>query len=125
VKDIDKLILRPWAGEVDAIFHLPSILVEKYLQRLIAKSNTEKLPLIVHEESFLRMGALASYGGDFRLYGMQAAKLVAKVLKGTKPSDIPIEVPDQFILAINLATAKAIGLKIPRKVLERADRLVE
>jgi len=123
--DIDKLFLRQWAGEVDAIFHLPSILVEKYLQRLIAKSNKEKLPLIVHEESFLRMGALASYGGDFRLYGMQAAKLVAKVLKGTKPSDIPIEVPDQFILAINLATAKAIGLRIPRTVLKRVDRLVE
>ena len=125
VEDIDKLFLRPWTGEVDAIFHLPSIFVEKYMERLIAKSNKEKLPLIVHEESLLRMGALASYGGDFRLYGMQAAKLVARVLKGTKPSDIPIEVPDQFILAINLATAKAIGLRIPRTVLKRVDRLVE
>ena len=125
VEDIDKLFLRPWTGEVDAIFHLPSIFVEKYMERLIAKSNKEKLPLIVHEESLLRMGALASYGGDFRLYGMQAAKLVARVLKGTKPSDIPIEVPDRFILAVNLTTAKAIGIKIPRSVLERADRLVE
>jgi len=125
VDDIDKLVRRPWVGKVDAIFHLPSIFVEKYLERLIAKSNKEKLPLIVHEESFLRMGALASYGGDFRLYGMQAAKLVARVLKETKPSDIPIEVPDQFILAVNLTTAKAIGIKIPRSVLERADRLVE
>jgi putative ABC transport system substrate-binding protein len=71
------------------------------------------------------MGALASYSGDFRDFGIQGAKLLAKVLNGAKPADIPIETPDRLLLAINLTTAKTIGINIPRKVLSRADRLVE
>ncbi len=57
--------------------------------------------------------------------GMQAAKLVVKIAKGAKPSDIPTQTPDQLPLAINLATAKAIGLDIPRSILERAEHVVE
>jgi len=68
---------------------------------------------------------LFSYGPDFRFVGAQAARLVAKVLKGEKPSDIPIETPEKFFLAVNITTAKTIGLKIPRNVLERIDRVVE
>lgn len=57
--------------------------------------------------------------------GVQAARLVAKPLKGDKPSEIPSEVPNKLLLTINTRTAKAIGLKIPAAVLERADRLME
>jgi putative ABC transport system substrate-binding protein len=57
--------------------------------------------------------------------GAQTAKLVAKILKGAKPSEIPIQTPDKMLLTINLSTAKAIGLGLPLSVLERADRLVE
>jgi putative ABC transport system substrate-binding protein len=71
------------------------------------------------------MGALASYSGDFRDFGIQGAKLLAKILRGAKPADIPIETPDRLLLAINITTAKDIGINIPRKVLSRADRLVE
>ena len=56
---------------------------------------------------------------------IQTAKLVAKVLKGAQPAKIPIQTPDNLILAINLSTAKAINLEFPLSVLERADRLVE
>ena len=112
-EDLEKLLARRWAGEVDAVFHLPSIFVEKSMERLTDKFNKERLPVIVHDDSLLRMGALASYGTDFRLLGFQSAKLVAKVLKGIKPSDIPIETPDQLVLTINQRNAKAIGLKIP------------
>ena len=70
-------------------------------------------------------GALVSYGADFRLLGIQAAKLVAKILKGAKPSEMPIQTPEQLLLAINLTTAKTIGLDIPRSILERTDRFVE
>jgi putative ABC transport system substrate-binding protein len=124
-EDLEKLLARRWAGEVDAVFHLPSIFIEKSLDRLTDKSNRERLPLIVHDESLLRSGALASYGTDFRLLGEQAAKLVIKVLKGVKPSDIPIETPDRLVLTINRKTAKAIGLKIPDNILERADRILD
>jgi putative tryptophan/tyrosine transport system substrate-binding protein len=70
-------------------------------------------------------GALASYGASFRLLGAQSAQLVAKILKGAQPADMPIQTPDNLTLAINLTIAKTIGLGLPRSVLERADRLVE
>jgi putative ABC transport system substrate-binding protein len=109
----------------DAIFHVPSVLVGNKIDTLIAASRRDRLPLIVNQQSMVSDGALASYGGDFRLSGVQAAKLVAKLLKGAKPSDIPIETPERLILAINVTTARVIGLKIPRNILERADRLLE
>jgi putative tryptophan/tyrosine transport system substrate-binding protein len=56
---------------------------------------------------------------------MQAAKLVDKILKGTKPSEMPVQMPEELPLAINLTTAKAIGLDIPRTILERTIRFVE
>ena len=123
--DIIKLLNEKLSEAADAIFLLQSLLVMDHVDAIVKKAKQERLPLIVNEQAVVEKGALASYGGDFRLFGLQAAKLVAKVLKGSKPSDIPIETPDRFVLTINLNTAKAIGLKIPRKVLERADKLVE
>jgi putative ABC transport system substrate-binding protein len=122
--DIEKaLVERPLT--TDAIFHVASVLVGSKIEALIATARKDRLPLMVNQESMVRDGALASYGGDFRLSGMQAAKFVAKLLKGAKPSDMPIETPESLILAINVSVAKAIGLKIPRNVLERADRLLD
>jgi putative ABC transport system substrate-binding protein len=73
----------------------------------------------------VEQGALVSYGADTRLTGIQAAKLVAKIMKGAKPSEIPVQTPERLPLAINLTTAKAIGLHIPPSILERAERIVE
>jgi len=123
--DFGQLLKEKLSGTADAIFLLPSSLMIVHVDALIKKAKQERLPLIVNQQSVVEKGALASYGGDFRLFGLQAAKLVAKVLKGAKPSEIPIETPDRFVLTINLSTAKAIGLKIPRNVLESADKLVE
>jgi hypothetical protein len=71
----------------------------------------------------VQQGALVSYGADFRLLGAQAARLVAKVLKGAKPSEMPVQTPEKLVLVINLTTAKAIGLEIPRASFERPDPL--
>jgi putative ABC transport system substrate-binding protein len=125
-EDIEKVLVGRWAGAADAVLAVPSVLTQaKYIEEMIKKANGERLPLIAYEDTLVTMGALGSYGSNRHLTGLQAAKLVAKLLKGAKPSDLPIETPDRFILSVNLATAKAIGIKIPRSVLERADRLVE
>jgi putative ABC transport system substrate-binding protein len=123
-EEIEKALAEKPAT-TDAIFHVASVLIGNHIDALIAASRRDRLPLMVNQESMVRDGALASYGGDFRLSGVQAAKLVVKLLKGAKPSDIPIETPERLILAINVTAAKAIGLKIPRNLLERADRLLE
>ena len=125
VDDVEKLLLEKWSGLADAVLLLPGTLTGRYVERMIKKAGKERLPLIVFEDSLVTMGALASYGSERRLTGLQAAKLVAKILKGARPAELPIETPDRFILSVNLATAKAIGIKIPRAVLERVDRLVE
>ncbi len=125
VGDIEKNLVEKWAGSVDAIFHVPSVLVGSSIELLIAKAKNEKLPFMVHDDALVDKGALISYGSDYRSLGIQTAQIVAKVLKGTKPSDIAIETPDRLLLSINLSTAKAIGLKLPRQVLDRADRLVD
>jgi putative ABC transport system substrate-binding protein len=123
--ELEKALLDSPKGSVDAIIHLPSNLLRNSINLLIDKAIKDKLPLSVHEESMVREGALVSYGNDFRLMGVQAAKIVAKVLKGVQPSEIPIETPERPVLVVNRTTAKAIGLKIPNAFLEQVDRIVE
>ncbi|MDP2606513.1 MAG: ABC transporter substrate-binding protein, partial [Deltaproteobacteria bacterium] len=123
--EMGNLLKEKWADTVDAVFNVPSVLVVSLMELIVEKAKKERLPLISFEQTHVQMGALASYAGGFRESGIQAAKLVFKILRGAKPSDLPIEIPDRLILSVNLTTAKAIGLKIPRTVLDRADRLVE
>ena len=83
------------------------------------------MPLTVTDLSMVQQGALVSYGPDMRLLGTQAAKLVDKVLKGAKPSEMPIQTPEQLSLAINLSTAKALGLTVPPSLIARSDEIIE
>jgi putative ABC transport system substrate-binding protein len=123
--EIEQVLNAVPKGTVDAIYHVPSSLVGTHIDVLIHKAKEDGIPLAVHEPSMVEQGALVSYGADFQLLGRQAAKLVAKIMKGAKPSELPIQTPEQLLLSINLTTAKAIGLDIPRSILERTDRLVE
>jgi putative ABC transport system substrate-binding protein len=112
-------------GAFDAIYHVPSSLVSAHLNVLIQRAQQDRVGLMAHEDDFVSAGALASYGADYRRMGAQTARVVDKVLSGVAPAEIPIQVPDKLLLAVNLATAKAIGVKPPLAILERADRIVE
>jgi putative tryptophan/tyrosine transport system substrate-binding protein len=124
-EEIEQVLNALPKGAIDAIYYVPSSLAGANLNLLIHKANEDKIPLTVTDYSMVEQGALVSYGADLRLLGIQAAKLIAKIMKGTKPSEMPIQTPEQLILAINLSTAKTIGLAIPRNILERTDRFVE
>jgi putative ABC transport system substrate-binding protein len=124
-QEIDKVLAETLKGSVDAIYYVPSTLVGAHIELLINKSKEHKIPLMVNEGAMVEQGALCAYGADFRLIGAQAARLVAKILKGEKPSEIPTETPGKLLFVLNTTTAKSIGLKIPRKVLDRIDRIVE
>jgi ABC-type uncharacterized transport system substrate-binding protein len=102
-EEIEQILRETPAGVADAIYHVPSSLVGAHIELLIQKAKQEKLPLIVHEDSMVNKGALVSYGADFRLQGMQAARLVAKILKGKDPADMPIQTPDKLIPTATLA----------------------
>jgi putative tryptophan/tyrosine transport system substrate-binding protein len=124
-EEIIKTLEETPRGSVDAIFHVPSLLVRANFDLVVKRAKRDRIPLAVHEEALLNQGALFSYGPDLRSIGLQAANLVDKVLKGTRPGEIMVESPERFFLGINGATAKEIGLKISSEILERADRLVQ
>ena len=124
-EEIEQTLKALPKGAVDAICHIPSSLVGTHLDLLINKAKEDRIPLAVHEHSMVERGALVSYGADFRLLGIQGAQLVAKIMKGAKPSEMRIQTPEQQILTLNLTTAKAIGLNIPLSILERSEHIVE
>ena len=115
--------LRP--AEVDAIFYVGDAMVNSQTQTFIEVALAKRLPTMYWEVGTVRMGALASYGVSYRGIGRQSATYVQRVLLGAKPGDLPVERIDRFHLAINLKTAKAIGVTIPKAVLARADEIVQ
>jgi ABC-type uncharacterized transport system substrate-binding protein len=92
---------------------------------VIERAAALRLPAIYEWPEMAEEGGLIAYGPRLPLMYRQAARLVAKVLQGVKPQDIPVELPSQFDLVVNLATAKALGLTIPESFLVRADKVIE
>jgi len=124
-QEVEKVMAAVGKDSVDAIYFIPSNVIGAQFDLILKKSREDKLPFVAAEATWVEKGALFSYAADFRLVGAQAGRLVAKVLKGEKPSDIPTETPEKLLFVVNMATARSIGLKIPRNVLERIDRIVE
>ena len=109
----------------DAILLQPDAIITKNIDIVIQHSLQEKIPMIPPLIQGVQKGGLATYASDYFALGQQGAMLVQKILKGAKPADLPIEYPSKLDLVINLKTAKAIGLKIPREILLRADEVIE
>jgi putative ABC transport system substrate-binding protein len=95
-------------------------------QKLIADlALHRRLPAVSPNSAFCQVGGLASYSADLEALSRESATLVDKILKGRKPSDLPVELATRFRLIVNLRTAKAIGLSIPPVLLGRADEVIE
>jgi putative tryptophan/tyrosine transport system substrate-binding protein len=88
-------------------------------------AQKNRLPSMYGQNEFVDAGGLMSYGPNNADLWRGAAVYVDKILKGTKPADLPVERPTKFELVINLKTAKQIGLIIPPNVLARADRVIK
>ena len=92
-------------------------------QFLLEASLSARIPAVFSASLYVGHGGLASYGADYYAQGVQAARLVARILRGTRPGDLPVEGADRIDLAVNLKTAATLGLTVPTKVLLRADAL--
>ena len=93
--------------------------------RLLEFAAKNRLPTIAQSSAWPEAGGLMSYGPDSADLFRRGAAQVAKILKGAKPADLPVEQPTKFELVINLKTAKALGLTIPPSLLQRADQVIE
>jgi putative tryptophan/tyrosine transport system substrate-binding protein len=92
---------------------------------IISLAARHKLPAVYFQRVFVTAGGLVSYGADFIDQFRRAASYVDRILKGEKPADLPVQAPTKYELAINLKTAKALGLDVPHSLLARADEVIE
>lgn len=112
--------LRPGDGLLapqSVIMNIPGVILD--LER------GARVPAVFFDTFWVKAGALVSYGSDFYADGAQASRLVVKILRGARPQDLPVEGSNKITLAVNLKTARSLGIAIPREILVRADRVIE
>jgi putative ABC transport system substrate-binding protein len=110
---------------VEAVIIQQSALFWAERRRVIDLGLKYRLPIMFPQGQSVEEGALIAYGAEQADLYRRAAVYVAKILKGAKPADLPVEQPTKFELVINLKTAKALGLTIPQSLLQRADQVIE
>jgi len=111
---------------VQAAIVLRDAMLVSERRRIAELAATMRLPTIASQNSYVEAGGLLSYGVDeTRDNHRRAADFAAKILKGAKPADLPVEFPTKLLLAINMKTAKTLGLTIPPTLLSRADEVIE
>jgi putative ABC transport system substrate-binding protein len=112
-------------GHADALFVVTEPVAASNRIQIGALALNAHLPTMLGMREYVEAGGLMSYGPHYSDLYRRAADLVDKILRGTKPSDIPVEQPTKFYLVINLKIAKALGLAIPESFLLRADEVIE
>ena len=125
LSEIENALLEMHRWHPDALVVLTAGSTILHLPRIVELANKNKLPTIYGASPAASAGALLGYGPDFLDQDRHAALFVDAILKGAKPADLPVRLPTKFRLAINLSTAKALGLTIPQSLMVRADDLVE
>jgi putative ABC transport system substrate-binding protein len=123
-KDITPAI-EALKGGADALYVVTEPLVNTNRVQINALALAAGLPTLHGQRPYVEAGGLMSYGANIPNLFRRAADMVDKILRGTKPSDIPVEQPTKFDLVINLTTARALGLQIPDKLLALADEVIE
>ena len=109
----------------DALLVTAEAFTRQHQARILDFANSNKIPTMFEDSSYVAAGGLMSYGPDYQDVFRKAAIFVDKILKGAKPGELPIEQPTKFELVINLKTATALGREIPPKLLALADKVIE
>jgi putative tryptophan/tyrosine transport system substrate-binding protein len=122
---LDDSILAANGKGVDAILMLSSPVFGTNPERVAGLTVGTRLPAVTLFPDFARAGGLMAYGVHPINIFRQGAAIVAKVLRGSKPADVPAELPTKFELVVNLKTAKRLGIVFPPSILLRADEVIE
>ena len=121
--EVEKALQAALDGRAEAMILAPSGFTILHRKRIIELAAKSRLPVFSAWRIFAEDGAILTYGPELET-SRRLATYVDKILKGTKPADLPVEQPTKFELVINLKTAKQIGVTIPPNVLARADRVI-
>ena len=113
------------AKRANALFVVGSPVLTRDRKRIIALAAKHHLPAIYEWREHVDEGGLMAYGGDISALYRRVAMYVDRILKGANPAELPVEQPATFVLAINLKTAKTLGLAFPQSLLVRADQVIE
>ncbi|MGH6923785.1 MAG: ABC transporter substrate-binding protein, partial [Propylenella sp.] len=112
-----------WGAQ--ALVGQPSTLINRERASIIEFANSNRMPSAFTLWDYVESGGLLSYGIDWRPTMAQSIEYVDRILRGANPAELPVDLPTKYVLAVNLRTAKALGLTVPQSILLRADRLVE
>ena len=112
-------------GRAGAFISLQLPTLDRLRERIVDLAAKNRLPAMYPNSEYVETGGLMSYAADLVAMFRHSAIYVEKILKGTKPADLPVEQPTKFELIINMKTAKALGLTIPPALLLRADQVIE
>ena len=123
--ELDKAFEAATKVRAGALAILPDPVISTNLERIVDFATKSRLPSIYQSSEFADAGGLVTYGPDRTDLFRRAATYVDKILKGTKPGDLPVDQPTKLELVVNLKTAKALGITIPQSVLFRADKVIE
>jgi len=123
--DSDEAFTNMTAQRANALFVLASPILNAGRDRIIRLAAKHRLPAIYEWPEHAEAGGMMAYGSSLAGLSRRVAWYVERILKGTKPADLPVEQPTKFEFVINLKTAKQIGVTIPPNVLARADRVIK
>ena len=123
--DVDGALAILTRERADVVLITNDPVHQNHIQKIIALLLQHNLPGMFQNRENVAAGGLLSYGASLPSLFRQGAFLVHKILQGTRPADLPVQTPQQLELAINLKTAKAIGVTIPDQVVSRADEIIE
>ncbi|HKO69993.1 MAG TPA: ABC transporter substrate binding protein, partial [Bradyrhizobium sp.] len=130
--EVHQIIVRS-SGDLDSAFAViagsraDAVMIQGSLsdELTVGLALKYRLPSLSTQKTAVQAGILMSYSADLRERGQELARYVDKILKGTIPANLPVQQPTRYELAINLKTAKALGLTVPPALLARADEVVE
>jgi putative tryptophan/tyrosine transport system substrate-binding protein len=122
--DVEGAFRAAAKGRANALILIRNPVVNRYTKRIADLAIKNRTPSMCERSEYVDAGCLMSYTSNDSEYFRRAATYVDKILKGSKPADLPVEQPTKFELVINLKTAKQIGLTIPQSILLRADKVI-
>jgi putative ABC transport system substrate-binding protein len=123
--ELDSALMIAIRGQPDALVLPADTMINNERDRIAKFALDHQLPSISGYAEFAEAGGLVAYGPSLSDIWRSSAGFIDKILRGSKPGDLPVEQPTKFELVINLKTARALGLVIPQSTLLRADNLIE